>query len=78
MRIGRSKNCEVCFNENTLSKIHANLKWDENINKWKLIDGKDINSPSTNGTWLYAAHSYEINDNTVCKIGSSRIKISYQ
>jgi len=76
--IGRSKKCDLCYDENTLSKVLITILWDDTQNLLKIIDGRDSSRPGTNGTWLYAAHSYEITDNTICKIGSSKIKITYQ
>jgi hypothetical protein len=76
--LGRDSNCNISFpGDKAFSKIQATFSYNLDRKCWCLRDGtKD--KPSTNGTWLYAAHSYEIKDNTMFRVGNSKILITYQ
>jgi hypothetical protein len=73
--IGRDSRCTVAFtNDKSFSKINSILIYDSDKNTWTLKDG-DGERSSTNGTWLYASHSYEIHDNTQFIFGTSTFLI---
>jgi hypothetical protein len=73
--IGRETKCTISFpNDKSFSKVHTTISYIPNKNYWLLKDG-DNDKPSTNGTWIYASHSYEINDNTIFQFGNSNFII---
>ncbi len=73
--VGRDKSAIVCLKDNGFSKIHSTFLFDANKKIWELRDGTDY-KPSTNGTWIYAESSYEICDNMVIEVGTSKLKIN--
>jgi len=86
--IGRHKHNDIVIpEETTISKIQCTIIWDSDKEKWKILDGIDVNNPSTNGVWydkinniyirVYASQSFEIPDQCIVKIGTSKLKISY-
>ena len=75
--IGREKNCSISFEGNkSFSRIHTTFIYDDLIKKWKMKDGT-VNQSSTNGTWIFAVHTYEIKNNFSFRVGESKLKISY-
>ena len=57
--IGRSPDCDVIIEDSMLSRFHCTVEFNENKNKWFILDGiydKDKNriKNSTNGSWKYA------------------------
>lgn len=76
--IGRDSHCNIALNgDKGSSKIQTTFSFDTEANLWKMFDGtKD--KPSTNGTWLYAAHSFEIKNKTVLRVGNSKLLLTYQ
>lgn len=66
--------------DKSFSRIQTTFIYDNNINCWFICDGKVTHQgemkPSTNGTWIYAYHSFEISDETIFRIGNSKIKIN--
>lgn len=72
--IGRDKKCTIVFEGNkSFSRINCTIEYDKELSYWKLMDGGKGKS-STNGTWIFAAHSYEIQEGTVFKIGNSKLR----
>ena len=57
--IGRSPDCDVIIEDSMLSRFHCTVEFNENKNKWFIVDGvydkekKGIKN-STNGSWKYA------------------------
>jgi len=77
VKVGRDVSCDISYKEDkSFSRVHACFIYDENIGLWRLIDGNEKGKPSSNGTWIFASHSYEIKDGTIFKIGKSTLKIS--
>jgi pSer/pThr/pTyr-binding forkhead associated (FHA) protein len=73
--IGRDRSCDIFFiNDKSFSRIQTTIDYDENLDQWSVRDGKS--KSSTNGTWVYAAHSIEINDGAIFRLGNSKIKAS--
>lgn len=74
--IGRDETCSISFpRDRSFSRVHTSFIYDITSNCWKIKDGAYEKS-STNGTWIYATHSYEINDNMTIKIENSKFKIT--
>ena len=74
--IGRDLKCNFAFpKDKSFSKIHTTFSWDENEKIWKIIDGTK-NKSSTNGTWVFGTHSFEIQDQMVVEILASRVRFS--
>jgi hypothetical protein len=73
--IGRDNKCTLCFPDKGFSKIQTTLLYDSEKKYWKIRDGS-IEKSSTNGTWVYAIHSYEIVDNTILEIFNSKLRVS--
>ncbi len=75
--IGRDKKCTMAFSwDKSFSKIQTTISYDYENKVWKLRDGNG-DKPSTNGCWVYAIHSFEIQDNTVFQLGNSRFRLTY-
>lgn len=74
--IGRSSKCSIPFiNNSSFSRIQCTITYDEAEKEWKLIDGCEEKN-STNGTWVVANHSFEIENELIFKVLDSTIKIS--
>jgi len=71
--IGRNKKCKLPYvDEKSFSRVQTTIAF---VNgKWEIKDGSD--KPSTNGTWLYAQNSYEIQHGTCFRVYSSILKIT--
>jgi predicted component of type VI protein secretion system len=57
----------------SLSKRHCVLEYIEN--NWIIKDGYNGKN-STNGTWLWLNSKYELNEDTLVRVGSNVFKIS--
>ena len=76
--LGRDATCDIPFpKEKGFSRIHASFTYDNANSYWVLRDGI-IGKSSTNGTWLFALHSYPIYDGMLIEILQSRLKITFQ
>lgn len=86
--VGRDSKCNIPFvGDKAFSKIQTTFIFDKEMNAWKIKDGCREKA-STNGTWyflififnyrIFAAHSYEISDKTIFRVGNSKLLISYQ
>ncbi len=73
--IGRDKSCTIALKDKGFSKIHSSLLWNSENKVWEIKDGNE-DKPSTNGTWIYAESSFEIVDETIIEVGSSKLKIN--
>jgi len=68
--IGRNKDCKIPFlGDKSFSRIHCSIVYDLLSKQWLVKDGYD--KPSTNGIWLYAKNSYEIQNGTSFRIQNS-------
>mmetsp|Transcript_27005 Transcript_27005/g.23891 ORF Transcript_27005/g.23891 Transcript_27005/m.23891 type:complete len:129 (+) Transcript_27005:720-1106(+) len=68
VKIGRMHDCQIKFEGNSLSRYQCTL---ENINgNWYVNDGAE-GKVSTNGTWLFVEDFFEIQDNSVIKVGQT-------
>ncbi len=74
--VGRDSKCSISYpNDKSFSKVQATFIQDSENKIWKLKDGTS-DKTSTNGSWVYATHSYEVVDKTVFQFGNSRMRIS--
>ncbi len=74
--IGRDKNCNFAFpKDKSFSRHQTTFSYDDNSKEWTILDGmKD--KGSTNGTWVFGTHSFQIKDQLIVEILSSKIKFS--
>ena len=74
--IGRNKECDFSFQNNkSFSRIQTTFEFDEENQQWIIIDGSKTKS-STNGTWVFCAHSFPIKDKMEFEVLSNRIQIN--
>ena len=74
--IGRDSKCTFSFpKDKSFSRCHTTFTWDEGEHVWKIIDGSK-NKSSTNGTWVFGTHSFQIQDQMVVEILTSKIRFS--
>ena len=74
--IGRDKNCDFSFvKEKSFSRIQTSFSFDKKNKYWVISDGSKVKS-STNGTWVFGIHSFEIMDEMLVEILTSKIKFS--
>ena len=72
--IGRNKNCTFAYpDRKSFSKIHTTFVFDDKNEEWVIFDGTKTKS-STNGTWVFGIHSFEIKDQMIVEILTSKIK----
>ena len=58
--IGRDKKCDYSFpKDKSFSRIQTTFLFDDDKKEWIIIDGSKTKS-STNGTWIFGTHSFEI------------------
>ena len=74
IKMGRHNSCEICIEDNTLSKFQAHILFTPEKG-WSLIDGHD-NKPSKNGTWLYISEDFELYDGLVFKAHQTLFKVT--
>ena len=74
--IGRNKDCNFVFQGNkSFSRIHTTFEYDEENKEWVIIDGSKAKS-STNGTWIFCAHSFQIKNSMIIEIMNNRLHIT--
>ena len=74
--IGRDKNCDFSFvKDKSFSRIQTSFSFDKKNKYWVISDGSKVKS-STNGTWVFGIHSFEIMDEMLVEILTSKIKFS--
>ena len=74
--IGRDKNCDFSFvKDKSFSRIQTSFSFDKKHKYWVISDGSKFKS-STNGTWIFGIHSFEIMDEMLVEILTSKIKFS--
>jgi len=73
--IGRNKKCKIAFpDDKSFSRVQTTIFFENG--GWYIKDGFD--KSSTNGTWLYAQSSYELQHDTVFRVQNSMIRISFK
>ena len=74
--IGRDKNCDFSYvKDKSFSRIQTSFSFDKKHKYWVISDGSKFKS-STNGTWVFGIHSFEIMDEMLVEILTSKIKFS--
>ena len=74
--IGRNKDCDFPFpNNKSFSRIQTTFEFDEENQEWVIIDGSKTKS-STNGTWIFCYHSFQIKDKMIIEVLNNRIQIT--
>lgn len=76
VRIGRMADCNIKFDDNSLSRYQCSLLFVEDKG-WFAIDG-DGKKCSTNGTWLFVDELFEIFNNMVFKAGQTLFQAQYE
>ena len=77
MTIGRGADCNFSFEKDkSFSRIQTSFLYDENTKEWTIIDGSKTKS-STNGTWVFGTHSFEIKDQMIAEILTSKVKFKF-
>ncbi len=72
IKVGRMSDCEIRFDDNSLSRYQCSICYD--TNQWVLEDGYRGKS-STNGTWLFADEFCPVKDGLVFKAGQTLYSI---
>ncbi len=61
--------------DKSFSRIQTTFLFDDDKKEWIIIDGSKTKS-STNGTWIFGTHSFEIKDQLMVEILNSKIIFS--
>ena len=73
--IGRSRKCDLCFNDmKGISKLQCTLQYDSSNKEWIMLDGNN-GKKSTNGTWVFGLNTYVIYDGMVVEIFGKQFEI---
>lgn len=76
--IGREKSCTYAFSENkSFSRVQTRIIYDVDKDIWIVKDGSDT-KPSTNGTWLFGVHDFEIKNDLLVEILASKIRFKIE
>ncbi len=74
--IGRNKDCDFPFPGNkSFSRIQTTFEYDEENKEWVIIDGSKTKS-STNGTWIFCTHTFQIKNTMTIEIMNGRLQIT--
>lgn len=71
--IGRTEQCQVRFNDTSLSRLQCRIDFIDD--KWFIRDGDGDKKASTNGTWLFAEEEIRLESDSVIKAGLSLFKV---
>ena len=75
VQLGRSKDCDFFFpKDKSFSRIQTTFEFDDDKKEWTVIDGNE-NKSSTNGTWIFATHSFLIKNEMIIEVLNSKILI---
>ena len=73
VKIGRMADCEVLFDDTSLSRYQCTLFYKENEG-WYAADGDSVKT-STNGTWLFLDDYFPIESDMVFKAGMTLFRV---
>ena len=74
--IGRDPKCTFAFpKDKSFSRCQTTFIFEEQENTWRIIDGSKTKS-STNGTWTFGTHSFEIKDQMTVEILTTKVKFT--
>ena len=75
--IGRDKKCDFSFpKDKSFSRNQTTFFFDNKDNNWVILDGRN-NKSSTNGTWVFGTHSFEIKDQLIVEVLNSKIRFCF-
>ena len=75
VQLGRSRDCDFFFpKDKSFSRIQTTFQFDDDKKEWTVIDGNE-NKSSTNGTWIFATHSFLIKNEMMIEVLNSKIII---
>ena len=73
--IGRQKTCDFSFpKDRAFSRLHTTFEFSEEKGLWFMRDGFGERG-STNGTWLFGTHPFEIEEDLTVEILTSKVRI---
>ena len=74
--IRRDPKCTFAFpKDKSFSRCQTTFIFEEQENTWRIIDGSKTKS-STNGTWTFGTHSFEIKDQMTVEILTTKVKFT--
>ena len=74
--IGRDPKCTFSFpKDKSFSRCQTTFEYDENEKIWVIVDGSRKKC-STNGTWVFGTHSFEIKDQMMVEILTMKVKFT--
>lgn len=79
LRFGRKKtkdyNIDVCFIEESTSKLHCTITYNKEKGKWIIVDSDGIGiKKSLNGTWYLADEDVVISTGTIIRVGTTTME----
>ena len=72
IKIGRNNDCEIRFDESSLSRYHCRIEYSSE--NWILKDGEE-SKPSVNGTWLFVDEPFALTDELIIKAGQTLFRV---
>ena len=76
--IGRDIDCDVCIEDNMLSRLHCVVRFNKKEECWELKDGNGFGKKSTNGTWVYVNESTMIEEGMIFKSNHNLFECKYK
>ena len=76
--IGRDIDCDVCIEDNMLSRLHCVVRFNKEAECWELKDGNGFGKKSTNGTWVYVNESTMIEEGMIFKSNHNLFECKYK
>ena len=76
--IGRDIDCDVCIEDNMLSRLHCVVRFNKEAACWELKDGNGFGKKSTNGTWVYVNESTMIEEGMIFKSNHNLFECKYK
>ena len=76
--IGRDIDCDVCIEDNMLSRLHCVVRFNKEEECWELKDGNGFGKKSTNGTWVYVNESTMIEEGMIFKSNHNLFECKYK
>lgn len=78
LRFGRKQtkdlHIDVCFNDESTSRLHCTINYDKEKGKWSIIDSDGKDKKSLNGTWFLADDEVIIATGTVIRVGTTTLE----
>lgn len=81
IRFGRKKhaeyNIDVCFNEESTSRLHCTIAYDGDSHNWRVVDSNGIKK-SLNGTWFLADDPLVVYSCMMIRVGTTTFEALVQ